>query len=293
MIVILFAIFFLFSLAAMAFVGVPLLRGQEGAIQSRSMLAAVPALLVLGVGVGTYLMIGSPELALRSLEGPDMHDMNSVIGALGNRMRETPWDVRGWTLLGRAYLTVNDPGDAAKAFARGIRVASEHGSPGPALLSAYGESLTMDAGGVVTPEAEAAFKAALSQDPKELASRFYLGLAYAARGENQKALALWQALLADAPPDAPWRTSLVDHIASLSARSNAAPDIGQMVQGLADRLKTQPDDPQGWQRLVRAYSVMGEDAKAKDALAHARVAMAKNPGALKALDAEAAELKLK
>jgi cytochrome c-type biogenesis protein CcmH len=293
MIVILFGIFFAFSLAAMGFVALPLLRGQGDAVAARSMLAAVPALLVLGIGTGTYLMLGKPDLALRTLTGPDLHDMNSVIASLAHRMRETPFDTQGWTLLGRAYLTVNDPDDAAKALARGIRAAELHGAPSPALLSAYGEALTEDAGGVVTPEAEAAFKAALAQNPKEMASRFYLGLAFASRGENANALAMWQSLLADAPADASWRAMLVDQIAGLHARMGSAPDIGKMVQGLADRLKADPDDAQGWQRLIRAYSVMGDATKAKQALADARVAMAKRPDALKALDAEAAGLNLK
>ena len=65
-----------------------------------------------------------------------------------------------------------------------------------------------------------------------------------------------------------------------------------MVAGLAARLKAQPDDAQGWQRLVRAYAVLGDNAKAIAALSDARKAMAKNPDALTALDAEAKELKL-
>jgi len=42
-----------------------------------------------------------------------------------------------------------------------------------------------------------------------------------------------------------------------------------MVQRLADRLQENPDDLSGWQRLARAYEVLGETEKAKDA--HARV----------------------
>ena len=41
--------------------------------------------------------------------------------------------------------------------------------------------------------------------------------------------------------------------------------IRSMVQRLADRLKEQPDDLAGWQRLANAYRVLGETAKAKEA----------------------------
>ena len=38
--------------------------------------------------------------------------------------------------------------------------------------------------------------------------------------------------------------------------------IRGMVEGLADRLEEEPNDPQGWQRLVRVYGVLGEKEKA-------------------------------
>jgi cytochrome c-type biogenesis protein CcmH len=161
------------------------------------------------------------------------------------------------------------------------------------LYSAYGEALVQQSSGAVPPEAEAAFGTALRLDPKDMAARYYLGLAYAMRGQNAQAAALWQSLLADAPPNAPWRQQVIDGLAALAAKGGNAPDIGAMVQGLANRLKAHPDDAEGWQRLVRAYSVMGEDGKAKAALADARQAMAAQPRVLKALDDEAASLNLK
>ena len=65
-----------------------------------------------------------------------------------------------------------------------------------------------------------------------------------------------------------------------------------MVARLAARLKAEPNDLMGWQRLIRAYTVLGEPAKAKEALATARKTFASNPDAVTALDAAAKELKL-
>jgi cytochrome c-type biogenesis protein CcmH len=69
--------------------------------------------------------------------------------------------------------------------------------------------------------------------------------------------------------------------------ANGAPDIGAMVQRLADRLKTNPDDPDGWVRLVRAYSVLGDTQKRDAALKSARARYAGKPEVLSALDAAA------
>ena len=44
--------------------------------------------------------------------------------------------------------------------------------------------------------------------------------------------------------------------------------IRGMVEGLAARLKDNPGDLAGWQRLANAYRVLGEEERAKDALAH-------------------------
>jgi cytochrome c-type biogenesis protein CcmH len=43
--------------------------------------------------------------------------------------------------------------------------------------------------------------------------------------------------------------------------------IRSMVNRLAERLKDEPDDLEGWQRLARAYGVLGEQDKAADARA--------------------------
>ena len=58
--------------------------------------------------------------------------------------------------------------------------------------------------------------------------------------------------------------------------------IRSMVERLAERLKGQPDDLAGWQRLARAYGVLGEKDKAADAEAH----VAKLEGAAKAAPAQ-------
>jgi cytochrome c-type biogenesis protein CcmH len=45
--------------------------------------------------------------------------------------------------------------------------------------------------------------------------------------------------------------------------------IRGMVERLATRMKTSPNDAAGWTRLAHAYNVLGEPEKAQDAIAHA------------------------
>jgi cytochrome c-type biogenesis protein CcmH len=78
----------------------------------------------------------------------------------------------------------------------------------------------------------------------------------------------------------------------LSAGNGVKPNIEAMVSGLDAKLKANPNDPQGWQMLIRAYVVLGRTDKAKTALEDARAVLAKNAEAIKAIDAEAKSLKL-
>jgi cytochrome c-type biogenesis protein CcmH len=65
-----------------------------------------------------------------------------------------------------------------------------------------------------------------------------------------------------------------------------------MVAMLAARLKADPNDALGWVRLMRAYTVLGETAKAKEALATARATFKDNKDALIAFQTAATALKL-
>lgn len=286
-----FLIFAILIAVAAGFVCWPVLRAKK---PGRLVLSAALAVAVLAIGGGAYVMLGSPWLAARTFQAPAPDDLPAMVASLAAHMREQPGDVRGLTLLGRAYLSLGRPGDAAQAFGQALS-ASPPDTPADKrgeLYSAYGEALTQDAGGTVNADAEKAFERALKANPKDQAARFYMGQAYVARGEKQKALAIWEGLLADAPAKAPWRDALVDRVARLKAGDGtAAPDIGAMVAGLAARLKENPNDPQGWPRLVRAYAVLGETDKARAALADGRKALKDQPEALARLNEEASGLK--
>jgi cytochrome c-type biogenesis protein CcmH len=287
MTVLLFAIFFGLALIAAGFAVWPVLREKN--VRGRLVLAAAIAALVIGIGAGTYLQLGAPALALRSLTGPSNDDVRGLIAVLAERIRGNPNDPRGWILLGRGYLTLNDPSDAAAAFRRGLMV-TPPSQRGP-LFSAYGEALTYETQGAVSSEAEAAFAQALKLDPHDARALYYLGIAFVARGDRKNALILWNNLLAETPPNSSLHNVLVDRIAMLNGQ--AAPDINAMVEGLAARLKANPNDPQGWLRLIRAYSVLGDKTKANAALGDARTALKSNSDAMKAIDREAAHDGLK
>jgi len=109
-------------------------------------------------------------------------------------------------------------------------------------------------------------------------------------------------MLAKGPADAPWRPLVEAALTRVGApRAPALSDstiaaakdmsetdrtamIRSMVERLATRLKQNGDDVDGWLRLVRAYLVMGDREKAKDALIDARQAVANDAERLRHLN---------
>jgi cytochrome c-type biogenesis protein CcmH len=60
--------------------------------------------------------------------------------------------------------------------------------------------------------------------------------------------------------------------------------IRGMVQRLSDKLHADGKDAEGWMRLVRAYAILGDRDKAKDAAADARRALSDEPDQIKRID---------
>ncbi|HEX7760678.1 MAG TPA: c-type cytochrome biogenesis protein CcmI, partial [Caulobacteraceae bacterium] len=160
----------------------------------------------------------------------------------------------------------------------------------------------IQAGGAVDAQAEASFRRALALDPGNAVARYSLGRAKVVRGDIAGGLADWRTVLATLAANDPQRPGLEADIASVektgkpitlqaqappapAQQAGAAAMIHQMVDGLAARLKTNPDDPQGWVRLVRAYTVLGETGKRDAALAEARRRYAARPDVLSQLNA--------
>jgi cytochrome c-type biogenesis protein CcmH len=144
------------------------------------------------------------------------------------------------------------------------------------LWEMLGLSLLSRSEGEVTPQAREAFSEAVRLDPGALAARFHLARGRAASGDAEGAVRDLQAIGAMLPAGDPRRADIDNAIQE--ARSPAAPAsgtptsdmIGRMVAGLAERLESNPDDPDGWIRLVRSYAVLGDVARRDAALASAR-----------------------
>jgi cytochrome c-type biogenesis protein CcmH len=266
--------------------------------------SAIVALVGLPIAAVTlYLALGSPRLgdfplASRMRTADVNQPLDNMVAQVEAHLEKNPTDGRGWTVLAPVLARLGRNDDAVRAYRNSITYAGDSAERRADL----GEALAIAAGGVVTAEAKAEFERAVAQNPGEPRAHYYLGLAAEQDGRQADAAAIWHAMLAKAPTDAPWRPLVeaalarvgspaapaLSNDAMAAAKDMSEADRGAMIRGMVDRLATRlkqnGDDVEGWLRLMRAYMVMGERDKAASALIDARQAVANDTERLRQLN---------
>jgi cytochrome c-type biogenesis protein CcmH len=280
-------------------------QSGSGANARRRRAAGLAILIVPLVALALYLKLGSPDIPgqsafARANESGEDRSIASLVGQVENHLARNPNDGAGWEVIAPVYLRLGRFTDAVVARKKAIALNGDS----PARESDLGEALVAAADGVVTDEAKLAFQRAAAGDAHNAKARYFIGLADEQDGNRDDAAKQWGALLDDAPADAPWKDLVRDALARVTSgplasdgpsatdvrtaenmpEAERAEMIRGMVQRLADRLQADGKDVDGWMRLVRAYAILGDRDKAKDAAADARRALSDQPDQIKRID---------
>ena len=187
-------------------------------------------------------------------------------------------------------LTAARRGDAQTEI-RALSAALELTEGAPEIKAMIAEAMSRAAGGQVTVPARQLIDEILKQSPDEPRALFLNGLAAYQDEEFQLAIDRWMYLYTLSAANAPWLATLEENIGRAAEEGNLKrPDfaaaradgaqteladlpedqqqemIEQMVDGLAARLKDEPEDREGWLRLARSYKVLGRVPEQIDAL---------------------------
>ncbi|URK16206.1 c-type cytochrome biogenesis protein CcmI [Thalassospira sp. GO-4] len=245
--------------------------------------------------------------------------LNRAVSDLSQKLIADPENLKGWELLGASLMALGRPVEAQTAFLEAVKLSDRDGD----YLAMYAESLIRGDNGQINATARGVLKEAATTQSGDPRIQYYLGLADAQDGNIAAAVDRWIALANSAPADAGWLPMVVARIKDAALAqgidiegrldvAKAAPSngpsqddvaaaqqmtpeerqdmINSMVDGLADRLDGNPDDPEGWARLMQAYMVLGKQDKAQAAYQKASDVFADQPDLVARFDALAKEI---
>ncbi|WP_432417049.1 c-type cytochrome biogenesis protein CcmI [Rhizobium leguminosarum] len=262
-------------------------------------------LLVLPVlGLCLYLTTGRPDLPSQPLEARLENPGNDVavlIAKAERHLAEKPDDGKGWDVLAPIYFRTMRVNDAQVAYRNAIRLLG----PSSVRLDGLAETLMAVSDGVVTDEARQVLEQSLTLEPDNPRARFYIALSIEQAGRPDEARKAFEALAKQSPADAPWLPLVNEHIAmNGGAKSGANPpapganpaapgaglaapgnptqqdvaaaetmsagDRQEMIRGMVEsldaKLSEEPNNFEGWMRLVRSYAVLNDKDRAAGAL---------------------------
>lgn len=263
------------------------------------------------------------EAAAPARPAPDLSQADPEYLAMIDQLRDAvgrnPDDQQGLALLASNEMRL---GNLAAARAAQQRLVDLRGDQADAVQLMQLATLMVDAaGGVVTPEAEAVLRRALTLDPTQPQARYLQGVLLIQNGRPDRAFPLWRGLLDEGPESAPWiapiRAAIQDlawlagddeyrapappaadlpgpDADALAAAEDLSPeDRARMIQDMVDRLQqrlaTQGGSPEEWARLIAALAMLDQRDQATAILTEARQRFGSAPDALAPIERAATD----
>lgn len=237
--------------------------------------------VVMPVGAaGMYLWLGHPAAMNPPARAtPSAAQVIQMVDTLAARLKANPDNPQGWAMLARSYKVMGRLDEAEEAFVK----VGDFVNTDPELLVDYAELLALRADNSFKGKPLTLIKQALVLAPQHPNGLMMSGIAAFQNNDFAGAVAQWEKLLALLQPGTPDAQQIQTNIDEARAKIGLMPPvdpaavgamtpekINEMVERLAQRLKSNPDDRAGWARLARAYRVQGRIAEADMADARAK-----------------------
>jgi cytochrome c-type biogenesis protein CcmH len=269
------------------------------------------------LAVPLYVQLGQPEYADQNFAtrmdanpAAGQQDVAALIERVEQRLKEKPDDAEGWAVIAPIYFRMARIDDSLNAYAKAIEFHKGNAVQKSRLMADRAEIMVASASGKVSAEAATEFNAALSFDKDNQKALFFLAINLEQSGKVDDARANWQALIARFKGgNPPWVQVAEQRLAGLNgavttpgptpdqveAASDMTPEQRQemikgMVEGLAAKLKDNPNDVDGWLQLIRSRQVLGDGTQAANDLATARAQFADGSNERASIEALATSL---
>ncbi|MEH6499168.1 MAG: c-type cytochrome biogenesis protein CcmI [Pseudoalteromonas distincta] len=160
----------------------------------------ISAGLLPAVVVGLYFAWGNPaglELYREMQTSPQPESLEAMIDRMERITEVQPENGEAWYMLGRAYLSAQQPDRAVEALGQSLERLGER----PEVLAQLAQARYFAAGNQLDSPAVAALDKALELEPREPTALGLLGIAAFESGDYPAAIEYWSRLLAGMPPE--------------------------------------------------------------------------------------------
>jgi cytochrome c-type biogenesis protein CcmH len=184
-------------------------------------LAALIALALIVPTFGLYWLAGLPEAAspeVRAMREPA--SLEELIERVRTRLRDSPTDIEGWQMLGRAELARGNPQPAREAFDKALVLAPNNAQ----IKVDLADAIAQTQGAVLEGRPIALIREALASEPRNPKGLALAGAYEVRQGNTAAALANWKTLLTVLPPDTDQARQIVGLVADLEA--GRTPQVG-------------------------------------------------------------------
>lgn len=256
----------------------------------------IAVLCVPVITIGVYSLLGQPGLESHPfndlmLKNPQELTPEEKLVRTEALFARNPNDGRLADELATGYLVQGRFQDAVNTYVSALRL---NGDAAPRLVG-YGMALTGFNDGTINDDAQKSFEKAAKLAPDDFYPRLFIAEALRQAGKTDEAIASLKEYLVHAPKDNVGRPRVeavikelqnakdkmqvsppkevenngglkADGETSISGDNDIEGDITAMVKQLAARLEQQPDDLEGWKKLIHSWLVLKETKKALSAL---------------------------
>lgn len=169
-------------------------------------LAVLLAVLVPLSAIAVYVAVGAPNLpdtphAARMTQDLKDASVSALLARVEAQLRANPEDGRGWEVVAPVYFRAGRFTDAADAYRNAARLLGAT----PERMIGYIKSAILANNGVVTDELKTLSQQLAEMVPDRPEPKFWLALAEEQDGNVEAARSAYEALLATATDQSPWR----------------------------------------------------------------------------------------
>ena len=195
---------------------------KSGRAMAIAVLLAVPVISVfMYLKVDNGLASLSEDFQAGISDQDRMLTVQQAIRSLEQKLRDTPDDLPGWSMLGRSYLALGNFSRAVDAYERAYTLSKGADAD---ILVGYAEAQALAAGQQFDEDTMAFFVRAVQIDPHHERALWYAGFAAYHLHDYRSSVEYWERLLHQVPDDQPEaRSALQTYLED--ARQKAGPGI--------------------------------------------------------------------